>query len=217
MGLQCHQNVRHGVDASMKALTRCCVFLVMMSPFPLVAQRKSWPVVEPLHEKQTFNDVAKNDADTPFLVFLKDSKGISVYELECHNGNYEDASEINFSGAFQCVLFAVHGDRRMSGNLLAVDNKDERSTDWFNRGRILSDQLRGACAGYPEYESVRHFKLRGMLITFQLIDLEWANIDDPNKPELNKFTFDVSILPDKRAQTAAAEPVKGAKPPRSCY
>jgi len=201
----------------MKPLTLCCVVLVLMSQFPLLAQTKSWPLVEPLREQQTFNDLGKNNADTPFLVFLKDAKGASVYKLECHNGNYENESEISFSGAFQCVLFAVEGTKLTSGNLLAVDNKDERSTDWFNRGRMLSEQLRGECAGYPEYETVRHFKLRGMLITFQFTDLEWTKPNDQNKPQLNKFTFGVSVVPDKSAQTAAAEPVKGAKPPNSCY
>jgi len=174
-------------------------------------------VVEPLHERRTFNDIAKSNADTPFLVYLKNTEGVAVYKLECHNGFYENDTGIDFSGDFQCVLFAIDGNKVTTGNLLAVDNKDERSTDWFNRGRILSEQLRGACAGYPEYESVRHFKLRGMLITFQFTDLEWARLIDQNKLILNKFTFDFSVVPDKRNQTASAEPVKGAKPPNSCY
>jgi hypothetical protein len=174
-------------------------------------------VVEPLHERHTFNDLAKSNADTPFLVYLKGTEGVAFYKLECHNGFYENDTGVDFSGDFQCVLFAIDGNKVTTGNLLAVDNKDERSTDWFNRGRILSEQLRGACAGYPEYESVRHFKLRGMLITFQFTDLEWARLIDQNKLILNKFTFDLSVVLDKRNQTAAAEPVKGAKPPNSCY
>jgi hypothetical protein len=201
----------------MKSILFSCVVLVFISPLFLLSQNNSWPVVEPLHERRTFNGIAKSNADTPFLVYLKNTEGVAVYKLECHNGLYENDTGIDFSGDYQCVLFAIDGNKVRTGNLLAVDNKDERSTDWFNRGRILSEQLRGACAGYPEYESVRHFKLRGMLITFQFTDLEWARLIDQNKLILNKFTFDVSVVPDKRNQTAAAEPVKGAKPPNSCY
>jgi hypothetical protein len=188
----------------------------MLSAFRLAPQANKWPMVQPLHTKQAFTDT-ESAADTPFLTFVKDAKGLPVYKLECHNGNFDDDSEYNFSGTFQCALFAVEGDKRMTGNLLAVNNKDEQSTDWWNRGRMLSTQLRGACAGYPEYEAVRHFSLRAMLITFQFSDLKWGKLDKQNNSELNGFAFDVSVIPDSNAQTPEAEPVKGPKPPKSCY
>jgi hypothetical protein len=201
----------------MKLFRICSLVLGMMSAFRLPAQTNNWPVVQPLQERHTFTDAGKDDTDTPFLVFIKNAKGVPVYKLECHNVNYEDDSEITFSGDFQRALFGVTGDKRTTWNLLAVDNKDEKSTDWWNRGRMLSAQLRGACAGYPEYESVRHFNLRGMLITLQFFDLEWGKLDNQNNPQLTKFTFEVSVIPDKRSQTPESEPVKGAKPPKSCY
>jgi hypothetical protein len=200
----------------MKVIRISFLLLGMMTAFRLPAQTKNWPAVQPLREGRTFTDAASN-SDTPFLVFIKDAQGVAVYKLECHNGNYDDDSEISFSGTFQCGLFGVNGDKPTTWNLLAVDNKDEQSADWFNRGRMLSEQLRGACDGFPEYASLRHFKLRGMLITFQFADLGWSKLDKQNKPELIKFTFDVSVVPDQSAQTGAAEPVKGAKPPKSCY
>ena len=197
----------------MKPFKMCLLLLGAMAASGLPAQTKKWPIVQPLHESHTLADPS-GDADTHLLVFIRDAKGVPVYKLECHNGNYEDDSEISFSGDFQCALFGVNAT---TWNLLAVNNKDERSTDWFNRGRMLSAQLRGACTGYSEYESLRHFKLRGMLITFKFSGLEWGKLDNQNNPELTKFTFDFSVIPDKSAQSPEAEPIKGAKPPKSCY
>src|SRR5579872_6089748 len=104
----------------MKFLTRCCIALMVTSPFFLLAQTGRWPVVQPLHEKQTFNDIAKKETDTTLRAFVKDYNGIPTYKLECHNEYYDDDSEIDFSGAFQCALFAVEGNKLKTGNLLAV-------------------------------------------------------------------------------------------------
>jgi hypothetical protein len=191
--------------------------LVMTIASLSLAQTNNWPAVEPLHEKQTFADAA-SDADTPFLAFIKDVKGVPAYKLECHNGNYDENSGYNFSGTFQCALFAVSGDRRRTWNLLAVSNKDEQSTDWWNRGRMLSNQLRGECLAYPEYSTLRHFKLRGMLVTLQFTDIEWSTTkDQQGNPLLEKFTFTFDVVPDQTAQSPAAEPAAGPTPPSSCY
>jgi hypothetical protein len=132
-----------------------------MNPVSVRAQANKWPVVQPLRERRTFVSPGRDTADTPFLAFIKDSKDVPIYKLECHNGNYENESEINFSGDFHCALFAVKGDTLKSGDLLAANTRNERSTDWWNRGRMFSDQLRGECLAYPEYSTIRHFKLRG--------------------------------------------------------
>jgi hypothetical protein len=74
----------------------------------LPAQTNNWPEVQRLHEMQTFADAA-SDADTPFVVYIKDTKGAPAYKLECHSGSYDDGSGYNFSGTFQCVLFGIRG------------------------------------------------------------------------------------------------------------
>jgi hypothetical protein len=201
----------------MRAFKICAVILMMMSAPSLSAQTDNWLAVQPLHEMQTFADAA-SDADTPFLVFIKDAKGVPAYKLECHNGNYDDSSGYNFSGTFQCALFGVRGEKRTTWNLLAVDNKDERSTDWWNRGRMLSSQLRGQCLAYPEYSTLRHFRVRGMLITFGFTNLVWSGTkDQQGNPLLEKFTFTLDVVPDKTAQSPTAEPAAGQTPPSSCY
>lgn len=196
----------------------CAFILISMLGTILLAQARKWPVIRPLKEKRVFIDPGRNNADTPFVVFIRDSEGVSVYKLECHNGNYEDESEINFSGDFQCALFAVKGTTRTSSNLLAADTKDELSTDWWNRGRMRAAQLRGECLKYPEYSTDRHFKLRGMLLTLRFSDVKWGpGSDQQNKPLLTGFTFILRVVPDESAKSSRAELVIGPKPPAACY
>jgi len=57
-------------------------------------------------------------------------------------------------------IVCIEGERVITGNLLAANTSDERSTDWWNRGRMRSSQLLGECLAYPEYSTDRNFKLR---------------------------------------------------------
>ena len=171
-----------------------------------------------MEEKKAFINPGQNNTDTPFAAFIKNSNGVPVYKLECHNGNYEDESEMNFSGDFQCALFAVKGTTRMSGNLLAADTKNELSTDWWNRGRMRAAQLRGECLKFPEYSTDRRFKLRGMLLTLRFTDMQWGPPKDQQKsPVLSGFTLILKVVPDESAHSSRAEVVTGPKPPTACY
>jgi hypothetical protein len=146
------------------------------------------------------------------------TSGVPIYKFECHNANYQDGREMNFSGDFQCALFAVDGAKVTSGNLLAANTRDEQSTDWWNRGRMRSAQLRGKCLAYPEYSTDRHFRLRAMLITLGFTSIEWSvRTDQPNNPRLAKFTFTLDVIPDKAAITANAVLPASPMPPSSCY
>jgi hypothetical protein len=194
----------------------CCLFLWLVSGSGLLVQTAPWPNIQPLHESHKFIEPGRGK-DTPLLALIKKASGGPVYKVECHNGNYDDESEINFSGDFQCALFGVSGGKGTTGNLLAVNNKDEQSTDWWNRGRMLSHQLRGECLAYPEYSTLRHFKIRGMLVTLRFTDMEWSTTKDQQGPLLEKFTFTLDVVPDGTAQTSTAQPAAGPKPPRSCY
>jgi hypothetical protein len=198
-------------------LTICPVALVLM-PMVWLAQASKWPVIRPLEERRVFTNPGQNNADTPFMVLIKDNQGVPVYKLECHNGNYEDESEMNFSGDFQCGLFALKGTARTSGNLLAADTKNELSTDWWNRGRMRSAQLRGECLKYPEYSTDRHFRLRGMVLTLSFTNIQWGqDKNHQNNPLLTGFTFIFKAVPDMSAQSSRAEVMAGPEPPESCY
>jgi len=104
----------------------------------------------------------KDGRDTPLVIFIKYRTGLPVYRLEFHNGNYEDSSEIDYSGDFQCALFALQGGTRVSWNLLATDEQAEQKSDCLNRGRMTTRQTWGDCGAKPEYGRIRHFRLRGM-------------------------------------------------------
>lgn len=203
----------------MKTILKICSLFVALTPATiLLAQGSKWPVIRPLEEKQVFINPGQNNADTPFVAFIKDSNGVPVYKLECHNGNYEDESEINFSGDFQCALFTVKGTTRTSGNLLAADTKDELSTDWWNRGRMRADQLRGECLKYPEYSTDRHFKFRGMLLTLNFTNMQWGSSKAQQvEPLLTGFKVSLKVVPDASAHSSRAEVLADPKPPEPCY
>lgn len=191
---------------------------VLMHAMVLLAQASMWPVIRSLEEKRVFINPGKDNADTPFVTIIRDNEGVPAYKLECHNGNYDDESEMNFSGDFQCALFAVKGKALVSGNLLAANTKNELSTDWWNRGRLRSVQIRGECLKYPEYSTVRHFKLRGMLLTLRFTEVGWSSAkDQQNNPLIGKFTFTANVVPDPTAKSSRAEEVEGPAPPTSCY
>lgn len=174
-----------------------------------LAATKSWPVIRPLDEKHVFMDVGKKDADTPLFTFILGTLGIPLYKLECHNGNYPDDSEINFSGDFQCALFAIKGRNLLSGDLLG--NAKEPQGAEKNRARIHAAQLRGDCLQFPEYSTERHFKLRGMQITLRFSDIEWS------AGRLSGFTFTLKAVPDESAVSAMPESYAGPDPPSPCY
>ena len=163
----------------------------------------AWPVIRPAHESHTYS--AGGTADTPLIIFIRTTGDVSVYKLECHNGNYEDMSFINFSGDFQCVLFSLDGDHRTSWNLLASDDEAEQRSDYFNRGRMTSNQIWSECGQIPEYGRVRHFNLRGMRITFEFKDLQWKSPSIARQHRLSSFTFVVDVSPDGSANSATAQ------------
>lgn len=163
-----------------------------------------WPVIRSTHARSTFVDPGKDGTDTPFRMLIKDNTGNTAYRLECHNGNYEETFEITYSGDFHCALFAVTGNQRVSGNLLADSSEAEQQSDWFNRGRMMADQLRGDCARSP-YGATRVFRLRGLHVSFRFSDLRWQTGD--SEPRLQQFSFSVTARRERIAQTSTAESV----------
>ena len=199
-------------------LTLGCAVVMTLLSLNSPAQPSSWPLIRALRETHTFVNPGQGGTDSPFLAVIKDTAGVPIYKLECHNGNYETDSEMNFSGDFQCALFALNGSKIASGNLLATNSTSEQSTDWWNRGRMRSAQLRGMCLKYPEYSTDRQFKLRGMLVTLQFADIRWSDLkDQQNNPRLTNFTFTFNVIPDKDARGSVADLAIGPVPPHSCY
>lgn len=174
-----------------------------------------WPEVQPVEASRTF-DVSK-PGDTPFTLVIKDRAGAPAYKLECHNGDYDDTSEMNYSGDFQCALFALGANgERVSWNLLATDEKEEQSSDWYNRARVMAGELFGECGENPDYGRVRRFRLRGMAITFWFGNLVWQGRGSRGH-RLAAFTFRLRVVNDGRALTAVANRVATPRPSPACY
>ena len=150
----------------MKILFLISVVLFLRLPCELVVGNTSWPEIQSFTKRWQIPDVSGTQADTPATAYIRALNGTPIYKLECHNGNYNDQSRMNFSGTFQCALFALKGTAIDSWNLLA--DRNEQDSDWGNRGRMLSEQLLGSCAKWPEYGSLRVFRLREMNITLPL-------------------------------------------------
>lgn len=199
-----------------KTIKSVTLFLAMTFTVGMFAETNRWPVIQPLTKSLVIVDTGSSD--TPFFAIIRTNGNVPAYKIECHNGNYTDESEMNFSGSFQCALFAINGNTLTSGDLLAANTKDELSTDWWNRGRMRSAQLRGKCLRYPDYSTYRRFMLRGMLITLQFTKIRWSTKRDPhNQPLLSRFTFTFNVIPDKSVHSPRAHQIIGQKPPKACY
>jgi hypothetical protein len=192
-----------------------CAVIVTLSHN--TAHAASWPVIQALRETITFVNRSSPHNQRPFRVLIKDVAGTPVYKLECHSGDSDDDSEMNFSGDFQCALFALSGSSVTSGNLLAADTPNERSTDWWNRGRLRAAQLRGKCLLYTEYSTDRHFRLRGMQVELRFTDVRWGAPNKQNNPSLDRFKLAVDVVRNTGAGSSTAELPRGPKPPESCY
>lgn len=175
-----------------------------------------WPAIQPAHAEYAYVRPDKPGEDAPFLAYLLDPKGDKLYRFECHAGGYhDDGYDMDFKGDLQCVLFPYKIDTVSAVNVLAAETRAEQRNDWHNRGRILAAQLRGECLDFPEYSTLRHFKLRGMHVTLTIKDLAWQG--EGKGKVLTKFTLVLDAAPDDDAKSPYAEPAPEPALPRVCY
>lgn len=183
---------------------------------PMVAQVARWPTIQPVDVTRTYGVSGRRAADTPLRLIVRDVSGRPAYRLECHNGDYNDTSEYNYSGDFQCALFALKGRSPTSWNLLATSDPVQQGSDWMNRGRMLAWQLYGACGDVPDYGRIRRFRLRHVLLTIQFKNIRWTAGTRPLNPRLDGFTVSVQAHPDPHLQTASAAPAPLRSAPEAC-
>jgi hypothetical protein len=87
-----------------------------------------------------------------------------------------------------------------------------QSRDWESRGRFFAADLRGACAGIPQFGAIRSFRLRGMDLTLRVSDQKFAE-----SGELESLALTVTVRPDAEASRPIAAMVplpKTGVPPR---
>jgi len=197
----------------MKTLMYASLFVVLQAAFG--QSNKPWPKVRFFTHEWYISSASKAGTDTPVLAYIEDSAGEPTYKIECHSGEYSNQSEMNFSGTYQCALFAWNDGHNLSWNLLA--DRDHQNSDWDNRGRMLAQQLEGSCRKTAEYGIHRTFRLRGMRLDLTFKDLKWGPGSSPErmKEQLESFTLAAVVHADSTATTAQAE-VVSTRPPRSC-
>lgn len=152
----------------------------LQPPYPRVVAAKT---------TATFPVVEIGDGSEVRLTIV-DARGKQLYTLECSGG----------------VGAAGVGDWGILRTLVAVGNGLnllEDSVDPFShayRGLITTDQLTGACRDYPEWGSVRHFKLRGFQLTLR------ASLSAAQGGAGDQVNLYAEVTPDPSATSPVALP-----------
>lgn len=195
-------------------MTAVANILLMFIAVSLSSQAQTWPPIQEISGSAVF--APRAGEDSPFETTLFDLAGTPQYRLECHNGDYDVTTGFNFSGVFQCAVFAIEGNKAGALNLLADGSSAESTSDWANRARLLPEQLQPPCASWKEYGAVRHFRLRGMVVTMTFTPLEWNLSPDQARQRLGRFRFDLAVARDDAANSPRSERVAAPRPPKEC-
>jgi hypothetical protein len=139
-----------------------------------------------------------------FELPLIDVHGETQYNFVCRGGSKEyldqlsDSLGVNYVGPFSCRLVEGKQDPMKSEDSLL---SEEQSAYWFSRGQFHHfSELTGSCGKYPEYGSLRQFRVRGFELT-----LSFENIEVDKKRNPTYFTLAVSLRPDATITSRQAE------------
>lgn len=201
------------LEEKLKGLVVTQMVLCLLIPGLGESNRSRWPQVASMKKTFTFPDA--RSASSEFTIVGIDGK--PLYKVACHTAYYEGDRDFDYSGDFECRLKSLYSKDRYS--TLFTDNPNQ-SRDWESRARIFAEELIGNCGDYPEYGRVRHFRLRGMNITFEFSELRFKESQGPGVKrgkewELASFRFDFTAEPDPTAVSPIAEVAPLAEPPRA--
>ncbi len=181
-----------------------CVVAVWCYAFASDASSK-YPLVASFERVIDVPSVQKADVN----VILKSVHGRPVYKIECHSANYGSDAGFDYSGDFECRMITIGRNTKYS-TLLTEDPKQSR--DWESRARFFAADLQGDCARIPQFGSTRDFKLRGMIVTLQVLQPVIGL-----NGVLDSLKLKVSVQPYPSAQRpiAVAVPLP-VSPPAQC-
>lgn len=166
----------------------------------------AWPTIRPIDQKVEV-DLTRSLVD--FRLPILSGHGRPLYWLRCLGGSTArldalgDHDGNNYVAPLACVL-VVQADG-WNASLLSEDD----AAVWYSRGQYHGNDLFGECGRYPEFGTLRHFRLRGMKIT-----LSAENIVVRQHNDVTRFTLHVRVEPDPSAHTANAER-PGFLPPKN--
>lgn len=188
------------------------VLISLASAASAAASSAPWPTIARAQRTFDFRDAKHANVS----LALKDTGGRAVYRLQCHTWRFEGDPEFDYSGDFECRLMSLYSKEAYS-TLLTDDPNQSR--DWQSRARIFAQELVGDCANYLEYGRMRNFRLRGMQIRFEFLNVKVIHSTDSatrGPIALKSFRFIVSAWPDPSVRSAIAETVNVPKPPVEC-
>jgi hypothetical protein len=184
-----------------------------------------WPQITPVHKSFYFPDAWRASA----ALEIKGTDATPLYRLQCYGEKADrNPSDLRlhpdalYSGEFDCHLYALSSHTEWDTLLTDITLPGGEA---YSRAVVGATDFVGACSNYPEYGLVRHFRLRGMRITFTYSDVKTKEYLTSNGapyppgtprvelPELTSFRFTVDIVPDPTAVSTIAEPVPFAPPP----
>src|ERR1700687_798627 len=182
------------------------VLSLLSLPIPASAQTYQWPAIVPIAKAFEFPEAERARAELRIM----NSSGEEAYVLRCIGRDLIDEylEIFEYTGAFECSLTSLYSEDHYS-TLLTENPRQEKP--WESRGRFFWSELTGVCGQYSEYNTTRHFRLRGMELTLQITDMQFNPPNDKTDPEMlhamKSFRFNVSARPDATALSAIAEPV----------
>jgi hypothetical protein len=185
--------------------------VVWLSPLALAWAAQSnrtddYPTVRP--SAAVFSVPNVDRADVEYLI--RSDKDQPIYKLQCHHAGFRKDPDFDYSGDFECRLNSV-GNADQFSTMLTEDVRQSR--DWQSRGRFLAASLHAPCSQIAHFGAVRDFRLRGMILTLEIVDPQF---DDATT--LKSLTLRVEVRPDPSAHSPIAEavPVPKQGVPKSC-
>jgi len=166
------------------------------------AQKRTWPNVSQMDA--TFRVTEKN----PHIeTTIFSDTGESLYQLVCHEGDFEDDRTGSYNFLFHCKLMPVDGEDKFL-DLFTPSRHWRRSR---TRARFSGPDK---CSDHPYYGLRRTFLIRGMRVELQMSGFT----SEPSlreelerrllKPTRYSFSFSVRVIPDPRATNEIAGPAE---------
>ncbi len=195
--------------------------IIALSACTLSSERaysQIWPAMKEFSETRP---IEFRESSKLYSFEIPNSRGNIQYVLACHTGGSGDDDRMGIisTGGLLCILreYKLNSSVENYFSNWSLISSDD-SAPAFTRGNFNPEDLVGPCAGYPDYGSVRSFRLRGFTLTISVRNLEvakwykggsdfrleWLDGDRRAFP-IGRAELRVDVKPDSSAK--AAKPV----------
>lgn len=193
----------------MRAVVLYPVFTFILAASAGQSAESLWPIMKEFADSFAVDTKA---AKIEFIKPLYDLNGVARYVFVCRGGDdwyldeLERQTRILYVGPLGCRL--SEANKEVEYSLLA----DDELAPWHTRGQYHSyNEVVGDCGRYPEYGSVRHFRLRGFELTLSAVDQIFDSLN-----QLVSFRMKVSLRQDDTIKSRQAEQTGYLPPHEDC-